>query len=67
MIKWMMSCTILRNPNGNRYALYLYRKDDGSWNWNYNWLDNNRNANNPALGLATLFISLLLWWESFVL
>jgi|AntRauTorckE6833_2_1112554.scaffolds.fasta_scaffold15144_4 hypothetical protein len=48
---------ILRNPNGNRYFLYLYRKDAGQWNWNYNWLDNDRNARNPALVFATLFIS----------
>lgn len=47
----------LRNPNGNRYSLYLYRKDDGSWDWNYNWLDNDRNASNPTLGLANYFIS----------
>ena len=56
---------ILRNPNGNRYVLYLYRNDDGSWNWNYNWLDNDFNDNNPAALSATLFISLLIW-ESFV-
>jgi len=53
----MVPYTILRNSNGNRNALYLYRNDDGSWNWNANWLDNNRNADNPALGVATLFIS----------
>lgn len=55
----MVSRTILRNPNGNHNSLYLYRKDDGSWHWNYNWLDNNRNASNPALVIATLIISLL--------
>lgn len=48
---------ILRNSDGNRYALYLYRGGDGSRYWNYFWLDNDRNASNPALGLATLFIS----------
>ncbi len=37
---------ILRNPNGNRCVLYLYRNDDGSWNWNYNWLDNDWNDRN---------------------
>lgn len=49
--------TILRNPNGNRYVLYLYF-NDGRWNWNYNWLDNDWNAQNPSAVLATLFISL---------
>jgi hypothetical protein len=47
----------LRNPNGNRYVLYLYW-NDGQWNWNYNWLDNDWNARNPSAVLATLFISL---------
>ena len=51
-------CTLLRNPNGNRHVLYLYRSDDGSWNWNYNWLDNDWNAGNPSAVLATFFISL---------
>lgn len=58
--------TILRSPNGNRYTLYLYF-NDGKWNWNYNWLDNDRNVNNPSAVLAILFISLLLSQESFVL
>jgi hypothetical protein len=57
----------LQNPNGNRYVLYLYW-NDGKWNWNYNWLDNNWNVNNPSLVLATLFISLPTFCpESFVL
>ena len=62
----MVPHTILRNSNGNRYFLYLYRNDDGSWDWNYNWLDNDRNAGNPALVLATLFISLPIFGESFL-
>jgi hypothetical protein len=49
--------TILRNPNGNRYVLYLYW-NDGRWNWNANWLENDWNVNNPSAVLATLFISL---------
>jgi hypothetical protein len=53
----MISHIFFRNPNGNRYALYLYRYDDGRWNWGYNWLDNDRNVGNPSLVLATLFIS----------
>jgi len=54
----MTSCTFLRNPNGNRNVLYFYRNDD-KWNWNYNWLDNDWNADNLSAGLATHFISLL--------
>ncbi len=42
-------CTFLRNSDGNRYFLYLNRNDDGSWNWNYNWLDNDRK---PLWGLT---------------
>jgi len=29
------------------YVRYLYWNDD-RWNWNYNWLDNDFNDNNPA-------------------
>ena len=47
---------IVRDPNGNRNSFYLYW-NDGKWNWNYNWLDNNRNDNNPSAVLANLFIS----------
>jgi len=36
------------------------------WNWNFNWLDNDFNDNNPAAVPAILFISLPLCWESFV-
>jgi len=56
----------LRNSDGNRYFLYLNRNDDGSWNWNYHWLDNDRNRDNVSPLLAILFISLLLRWGSFV-
>lgn len=53
--------TLLLNPNGNRYVLYLFW-NDGKWNWNYNWLDNEWNDNNPsAVVPATLFISLSLF------
>lgn len=55
-----------RNPNGNLYVRYLYF-NDGRWNWNYNWLDNDWNGNNPAALCAVLFISLpTSCWESFV-
>ncbi len=52
----MVFCIILRNSDGNRYVLYLYW-NGGKWNWNYNWLDNDWNANNPSVVLANLFIS----------
>ena len=45
-----------RNRNGNLYVRYL-NWDGGRWNWNFNWLDNDWNDNNPALVDATLFIS----------
>lgn len=53
-----------RNSNNNLYVRYLYWNGD-RWNWNYNWLDNNFNSNNPA-ALAIFFISLP-WRGSFVL
>ena len=62
MVIWTALYTFLLNPNGNRYVLYLYW-NDGAWNWNYNWLDNDRNVNNPSAVLATLFISLSIYFE----
>lgn len=63
----MVCYIILRNSDGNRYVLYLYW-NDGAWNWNVNWLDNDWNDNNPSAVLATHFISLpALCRESFVL
>ena len=59
VVIWIIYYTILRNSNGNRYVLYLYW-NDGAWNWNVNWLDNDWNANNPSAVLATHFISLQL-------
>ena len=56
-VAWVAFYTFLRNPNGNRYVLYLYW-NDGQWNWNYNWLENDWNVNNPSAVLATIFISL---------
>ena len=53
VVEWEALYTILRNSNGNRYVLYLYW-NDGKWNWNYNWLDNKWNANNPSAVLATI-------------
>lgn len=51
----MVSCTY-RNADGNLYVRYLYWLD-GQWQFNYNWLDNDWNGNNPAACLATHFIS----------
>ena len=56
----MVFCTFLRNSDGNLYVLYLYW-NDGKWNWNYNWLDNDFDANNPSAVLATLSISLSIY------
>lgn len=46
--------TILENPNGNRYTLYL-NWNGKQWNWNYNWQDNNRGAGCASAVLATLY------------
>lgn len=46
-----------RNSDGNLYVRYLYWNDD-RWNWNYNWLDNDWNVNNPAALRAIRFASL---------
>ncbi len=43
-----------RNSDGNLYVRYLYWKD-GQWNWNYNWLDNEFDGQNPAAVSASLF------------
>ncbi len=46
--------TILRNPDGNRYSLYLYRSPDGSsWLSFYRWLGYDRDALCSALGFAS--------------
>ena len=36
-----------RNADRNLYVRYL-NWDGSSWNWNYNWVDNDWNANNPC-------------------
>ena len=55
-----------RDSDDNLYVRYLYF-NDGAWNRNYNWLDNDWNGTNPAALLANYFISLLFLLESFVL
>lgn len=57
VVAWKAFYIDLCNANGNRYSLVLYRNDDGSWNRNYNHLDNDRNDSNLAAVLANLFIS----------
>jgi len=49
-----------RDSNGNLYVRYLNWNGD-AWNWNYNWLDNDWNDDNPAALLEILFISPLLF------
>jgi hypothetical protein len=52
-VTWMEFLgTELRRSDGHRYALYLYRNGDGSWDWRYRWLDNGRDAGDRALGFA---------------
>lgn len=45
--------TVLVDPYGRRYALYLYRRVGGSWRWVYRWLVRGRFASDPAVGLAS--------------
>ena len=47
--------TIGRNSDDNLYVRYLYW-NDGQWNWNYNWLDNEFDAQNPAAVSASVFM-----------
>ncbi len=54
MVAWTAPHTY-RNRDGNLYVRYLYWNGD-RWNWNYNYLDNDWNDNNPA-ACATIFIS----------
>ncbi len=44
---------ILRDPNGYRHALSLYRLDDGEWHWYYNWLGHDWYAGHPSAGCAS--------------
>ncbi len=45
-----------RNSNGNLYVRYL-KWDNLHFNWNYKWLNNDFNSNEPAALLATPIIS----------
>ena len=46
------------NRDGNLYVPYLI-ENDGKVVLNWNWLDNDWDANNPTLRFAHLFVSLL--------
>ena len=48
--------TKYRDSDGALCLRCLYW-NDGQWNWNYNWLDNHWDDQNPAAILASLFIS----------
>jgi len=43
--------TVLLNPNGNRFVLWLYW-DDGRWSWDYCWLANDWDANSSSAVLT---------------
>jgi len=43
---------VLRNPNGYRSVLSLFRYDDGLWGWSYSWLDVGWHAGYPSALLA---------------
>jgi len=44
---------ILRAPDGRRSVLCLYRNDDGQWDWLYNWLGHDWNADHLSAGYAS--------------
>ncbi|MCX6713049.1 MAG: hypothetical protein NTY66_02475, partial [Candidatus Vogelbacteria bacterium] len=43
---------VLRDPDGRRCVLCLYRHGDGSWLWNYYWLDGDWESERCSAGLA---------------
>ena len=45
--------TVLRNSNGFRYFLFIYRDGYGWWYWLSFWLDDFRYAKNPSAVLAS--------------
>lgn len=53
-----------RNADGNLYVRYLYWNDT-RWNWNYNWLNNDWNDNNPALVPEIIFVLPLTFGRKF--
>lgn len=52
-ISWMSFFgLVLRNPNGRRCVLCLFRYD-GEWDWSYSWLGYVWRAGGPSVGLAS--------------
>ncbi len=51
-----MASYIYENANGNQYVRYCYF-NDGTWQRDYNWLDNDFNSNNPAASAIRSFLS----------
>ena len=50
---WMESLRrVLCNQFGSLFSLFLYRENDGSWDWSYRLLDFDRDAVFPALVLG---------------
>ena len=45
--------TVLLNPDGDRYVLYLYWHD-GRWDWHYRWIVNDFYAYAPSAVLASV-------------
>ncbi len=53
-ISWMeFAGSVLRRPGGYSGFLYLCRDDDGSWAWDYYWLDYGRGARSVSPLLAS--------------
>ena len=44
---------VLRDPDGDRLALDLYRSDGGEWHWLYYWLGRDWHADHPSAGCAS--------------
>ena len=44
--------TVLRNSHGSRFVLCLYWSD-GEWDWHYDWLESDWDANDPSAVLES--------------
>ena len=44
---------ILRDPDGDRDVLYLFRDGDGEWRWHCRWLEDEWGAARPSAGCAS--------------
>jgi hypothetical protein len=53
-VTWFeLAGTVLRYSDGHRYFLYLYRYDDGSWDWGDGWLGSVRRRGSVSPLLAS--------------